>query len=175
MSDKQAVLHSLRASFERWEELLSSLSAEQIAAPLLPDRWAIRDVIAHLWAWQQRSVARLAAGLHDREPVFPAWPAELDAEPSGQPHALNAWIYAAQRGRPWPEVHADWRAGFLRLLELGAALPAADLLDAARYPWLEGHTLAFILQASCEHHREHMEYLEPLLPQIRQYTAESAG
>jgi hypothetical protein len=169
MSDKHQILTTLRAEFTRWEDLLASLSEAQITAPLLPDNWSIKDVIAHLRAWQQRSVARMEAALLNQEPQFPTWPAQFDPEEEGQPHGLNAWLYATYRDQPWSSVHRDWREGFLRFLELGEAIPEKDLLDAGRYPWLEGYPLAFILQASCEHHQEHEDYLEPLLARIRQY------
>ena len=166
MNDKQQILTTLREEFNRWEALLAGLSEEQITAPQLASNLSIKDVIAHLRAWQQRSVARMEAALHNREPEFPKWPAGLDPESEGQPDQLNAWIYETYREQPWSSVHRDWRAGFLRLLELGEAIPEKDLLDAGRYPWLEGHPLSFILLASYEHH--HVDHLEPLLAWIRQ-------
>ncbi len=176
MNDKQHILTTLRAEFNRWEQLLASLSEEQITAPQLPADWSIKDVIAHLRAWQQRSIARLEAALLNREPEFPKWPAELDPEAEGQPHQLNAWIYETYRDQPWSSVHRDWREGFLRFLELGEAIAEKDLLDAGRYPWMEGQPLAFILQASYEHHQEHEEYLEPVLARLRQHgNMQSAG
>ena len=63
MNDKQRVLTMLREEFKSWEQLLASLSEEQITAPQLPANWSIKDVIAHLRAWQQRSIARLEAAL----------------------------------------------------------------------------------------------------------------
>ena len=167
MSEKQHILAALREEFDRWEELLASLSEAQITSPQFPANWSIKDVIAHLRAWQQRSIARLEAALHNREPEFPAWPAEFDPEAEGQPHDLNAWLYATYRDQPWPSVRQAWREGFLRFLELGAAISEQDLLDAGKYAWMEGHPLALILKASCEHHQEHEDYLAPLLAQLR--------
>jgi hypothetical protein len=169
MNDKQHILTTLREEFNRWEELLASLSEEQITARQLPDNWSIKDVIAHLRAWQQRSIARLEAALLNRAPEFPTWPAEFDPEAEDQPHDLNAWLYATYRDQPWSSVHRDWRAGFLRFLELGAAIPEKDLLDTGRYPWMEGQPLALSLQGSYEHHHEHEDYLEPLLARLRQH------
>lgn len=159
MNDKQGILIALREEFDRWEALLSSLSEEQITAPQLADNWSIKDVIAHLRAWQQRSIARLEAALHNRAPEYPAWPAQFDPEAEDQPHELNAWLYAAYRDQPWSSVHADWREGFLHFLELAEAIPEKDLLGEGRYTWLEGYALFAVLQGSYEHHREHAEYL----------------
>jgi len=167
MNDKQQFLTTLRQEFNRWEELLASMSEEQIAAPHLPSNLSIKDVIAHLRAWQQRSIARLEAALLNREPEFPGWPAGLDPESEDNLDHINAWIYETYREQPWPSVHQDWRAGFLRFLELGEAIPEKDLLDAGRYPWMEGQPLSLILSSSYEHHHE--EHLEPLLAWLRQH------
>lgn len=165
-ADKQGILIALREEFNRWEALLAGLSEEQITAPQLPDNWSIQHVIAHLRAWQQRSVARLDAALLNRAPEYPEWPAQFDPEAEGQPHDLNAWLHAQQRDQPWPSMYRDWREGFLRLLELGEAIPEKDLLDTGRYPWLEGYALIAVLQGSYEHHHEHAEYLEPVVARM---------
>ncbi len=174
MNDKQHILRTLREEFNRWEALLASLSEEQITAPQLPANWSIKDVIAHLRAWQQRSIARLEAALLNRAPEYATWPAQFDPEAEGQPHQLNAWLYETYRDQPWSSVHGNWRAGFLRFLELGAAIPEKDLLDAGRYPWMEGQPLAFTLQASYAHHQEHAEYLEPVLARLRRSPGDSS-
>jgi hypothetical protein len=166
MNDKQQILAMLREEFNRWEALLSSLSEEQIIAPQLPADWSIKDVIAHLRAWQQRSIARFEAALLNREPQYPTWPAQFDPEAEGQPHDLNAWLYARDRDQPWSSVHRDWSEGFQRFLELGQAIPEKDLLEAGRYSWLEGYALFAVLQGSYEHHREHAESLEPVIARL---------
>jgi hypothetical protein len=175
MNDKQAILNGLREEFNRWEALLASLSEEQITAPQLPDNWSIKDVIAHLRAWQQRSIARLEAALLGRAPEYPAWPAQFDPE-AEDVLDLNAWLYATYRDQPWSNVQRDWSEGFRRFLELGEAIPEKDLLEAGRYTWLEGYALFAVLQGSYEHHREHAEYLEPVIARLRQQAnMKSAG
>src|ERR1043165_9879550 len=73
MNMKEHVLAALRDEFDNWEKLCSGLREEQITAPRFDLDWSIKDVIAHLWAWQQISIARMEAGLHNREPQFPKW------------------------------------------------------------------------------------------------------
>ena len=92
--------------------------------------------------------------------------ADLEAE--GEPHDLNAWLYAQTRDTPWPSVFQDWRAGFLRLLELGESIPEQDLLEAGKYSWLEGYALIDVLEGTYEHHHEHAEHLQPVLARMRQ-------
>ena len=157
MNMKEHILAALREQFNRWEELLMSLSGEQITAPRFDDNWSIQDVIAHLWAWQQISIARMEAAGRNQEPEFPRWLAELDEDWEENASQTNAWIYETYHQKPWPEVYQNWREGFLQFLELGEPIAEKELLDGDRYPWLKGYPLAFILVASHDHHQEHLE------------------
>jgi hypothetical protein len=159
MNMKEHVLAALREQLNRWEELLAGLSGEQIAAPQFDYNWSIKDLIAHLWVWQQISVARMEAAVLNREPELPAWVTELHGDWEENADQTNAWIYETYHKKPWSEVCQDWREGFLRFLELGEPVSERDLLDGDRYPWLKGYSLAFVLVASYDHHEEHLERL----------------
>jgi hypothetical protein len=159
MNMKDHILMALREQFNSWEDLLASMSDEQITARRLASNWAVKDVMAHLMAWQQRSIARFDAARLNREPEFPRWLAGSDPEAEDNTEQINAWIYNTYRDQSWSEVHQNWRDGFLRFLELGEGISERDLLDSGRYPWLDGHPLAWILLASYDHHQEHLEKL----------------
>jgi hypothetical protein len=59
MNMKDHILTALSEQLNRWEGLLDRLSDEKINTPLAPSNWSTKDVISHLRAWQQRSIARL--------------------------------------------------------------------------------------------------------------------
>ncbi len=119
MSAKAEILTRLKEDFDLWEELLANLSEAQITAPPPAPGASIQDVIAHLRGWQRRSIARLEAAQLNRDPEFPRLPSELTAELEENVDRMNAWFYETSRAQPWSSVHRDWRAGFLRFLELG--------------------------------------------------------
>jgi hypothetical protein len=160
MNDKTQMMALLKEEFHNWEALLTNLDEAQIIAPQVPDKQSIKDVMAHLMTWQQLSIARLEAALYDREPILPDWPEDLDPEPDGQPHEMNAWIYETHREQPWSIVYRAWHNGFLRFLELGEAIPETDLVAIGKYPWLEDYPLMAVLLGSYEHH--HKDHFEPL-------------
>jgi hypothetical protein len=139
--------------------LLSGLGEDQITDRQLPGGWSIKDVTAHLMFWQRRSIARMEAGLENREPKFPDWPENLDPNEEESVDAINAWIYNTQRERSWESVYRDWHAGFLHFIALGETIPEADLLEVGKYPWLKDYPLAIILVSSREHHEEHRHHL----------------
>lgn len=159
MNMKDHILAALREEFNNWEELLASMSDEQITAPHFDYEWSIKDVIAHLWAWQQISIARMEGGLQDREPEFPQWIMNLGKDWEENADRVNALTFETNHEKPWSEVYQNWKNGFLRFLELGNEISERNLLDGDRYSWLKGYSLAFILVASYDHHQEHLEKL----------------
>ena len=163
MSMQNHILAAMRELFEQWDNQLSTLSEAQITAPLEPSDWSIQDVTAHLMVWLQRSIARSEAARLGLEPDYPDWPVEQDPDAEGGAEPVNAWIYATYHNRPWDEVHPAWRTGFLRLLESAGQISERDLLDGDRYAWLEGWSLAQVLIASYDHHREHLDAVQTWL------------
>lgn len=159
MNMKTHILAALEEQLNRWEYMLAGLDAEQIIVPRFDDDWSIKDVVAHLWAWQQISIARMEAAALDREPHFPAWVADLPQDWEENAGQTNAWIYEIYHKKPWAEIYHNWREGFLHLLQSAEPISEKDLLDGNRYPWLSGHPLALVLIASYDHHQEHLEKL----------------
>lgn len=159
MNMKDHILAALREQFNSWEELLASLSEEQLTAPRFDLDWSIKDVIAHLWVWQQISIARMEAAAQNREPDFPKWITEIGEDWEENADRVNALTFETHHEKPWSDVYQNWRDGFLRFLKSGEPISEKDLLDGSRYPWLKGYSLAFILVASYDHHQEHFEKL----------------
>jgi hypothetical protein len=157
---KEALVTALKEVFNQWEETLASLSEAQIIAPDLPQSWSIQDVIAHLWAWQQISIARTQAVQRQHDPEFPEWPIEINPESEGNVDIVNAWVYENNHTQPWSKVHEKWRNGFLRLIEVAEAVPEEEIFRRGKYPWLGDFDLAAVFQGSYEHHHEHLEELQ---------------
>ena len=154
MTMKAHILAAMEEQIGRWQELLAGLSEEQIHTPLEPSHWTLKDVMIHLWAWQQRTIARMEAARAGREPEFPQWNPEADPE-AEEVDDTNTWIYETYRSQPWPAVHQQWETGYRQLLELSEGVSEKDLLDGGRYPWMEGYSLADVLLGTFTgwHHR----------------------
>ena len=159
MNMKEHILAALREQFESWEQLLASLREGEITAPHFDLDWSIKDVVAHLWAWQQISIARMEAGVLDQEPSYPGWIVSIGEDWEENANQVNDSTFENNHEKSWQEIHENWRNGFLRFLALGNQISERDLLDGDRYPWLKGYSLAFILVASYDHHQEHLQKL----------------
>ncbi len=164
MRDKAQLIKMLREVFNSWEELLAAMSQEQITAPQSSSEMSVKDVLIHLWAWQQCSVARMEAALNGGEPDYAIWCAADIEDAAGAPDSeegvdlAKPIIYNTYRDKPWPRVYAGWRAQFLHFLELSEKVPEEDMLEPERYgTWMEGYALSATLSGSYEHHAEHLE------------------
>jgi hypothetical protein len=160
MTVKAEWISSLEEEYRLWQDLLSGFSEEQLAARRLPASLSIKDVVAHLWAWQQFSIARLEAALHGREPHYAGWPEGFQPDAEDALEDINARIHAANRDRSWQDVYRDWHAGFQRFIDLAQAVPEDDLTAEGKYPWIRGLPLYLVLEGSYRHHLE--EHRQPL-------------
>lgn len=163
MNMKEHILAAMREQFELWDELLSSLSEREVTAQRFDLDWSIKDVVAHLWAWQQISIARMEGGVLDREPEYPGWIVDSMEDWEEDADRVNALTFEKYYEKSWSEIYANWRNEFLRFLALGNDVSQRDLLDGDKYQWLKGYSLASILIASYDHHQEHLEKLRDSL------------
>ena len=161
MNDKKQVLSALEDEINRWEELFCRLSDRQIEVSQLPFTYSVKDVVAHLMAWQQVSNARMEAAQTNTEPGYPDWLEGQDPEAEENIDEYNARIYEKYKDHPWSQVHKKWREGFIRLIELGTKIPENDLTNTKLFPWLKGNALIAVLRGTLGHHHE--DHLEPLL------------
>ena len=159
MNMQSHILSALREQFEVWEALLTGMSEARAHTPMPKSEWRPKDVVAHLYAWQQRSAARLQAALDGGEPRLPQWLPGVKPDTEGVTNRINAWIYENYRDMPWAELHEKWRAQYQHLLELGAQFSEPALLDSSRYAWLDGYSPADVLLGTYDHHQEHCETL----------------
>ena len=167
MGEKERVLTLLRQESERWEEMLASLGEARCTSLQLPNGWTVKDLMAHLMAWQQVTNARLEAAVHGGEPSLPGWLDGSDPESESEIDTFNARIFEMYRDEPWARVHALWRAGFARVLRLAEEVPEDVMLDSQRFAWLKGYPLLAVLEGTYgHHHRDHYPVLAARVEQI---------
>ena len=165
MSNKQELIADLKTVYDDWERLLGAAADKQLVTRRVTSEWTLKDLVAHLMAWQQLSIARMQAAMAGRDPELPAWLGGADPFYANENvDVFNAKIYAIHQARPWPEVHRDWQEGFAHLLKLAETIPDEALFDDNRYTWLRGGALSGVLEGTCEHHREHLDAALRALP-----------
>ena len=154
--DKQRFLETLRSERQRWEAEWSGVSEERLCQPGAAGEWSVKDIIAHVTAYERGLVEWLEAAAKGRSLVFSV----LD---HSDVDYRNAVIYAENRGRSLKDVMLDSERVFQQLLELVEALPEEVLLDAEHSEWFvkpRWHTSRplwkCVADDSYEHYKQHL-------------------
>ncbi|MCW5879762.1 MAG: ClbS/DfsB family four-helix bundle protein, partial [Anaerolineae bacterium] len=101
---KATLLEKLSIERSRLEDLLSQLTPTAMEQPGVDHEWSVKDILAHLAAWDCRGMDWIATAVGGERPAIPeAGKTWDDAD------ALNAATYLANRDRPLDEVLADFQ------------------------------------------------------------------
>jgi len=130
-TSKAQLLSDLNDQQSQWEALLVEIGEDHMTQPDVAGGWSIKDIVAHLTSWRQRSVARFRAAQRHESAPTPAWPPQLQTDDE-----INAWIYDANRERPLAEVLQESRTVYQQLVDALNAFPEEELQDPKRFDWL---------------------------------------
>ncbi len=157
MSMKSHILAAVREGFLEWDSFLTSMDEQQLIARSAPDAWSIKDDLAHIIAWMQRSNAYLTAAVEGSEPDLPVWIPGLIIDSAEKLDKVNDWIYAHFADWRWSDVYENWRAAYDQMMVSAEAIPEIAFIDGNRYPWSDGFSIAARLVSTYEHHKEHFD------------------
>ena len=147
--NKDALLDHIHAGRSRWESALAQLTPEQMTAPALFDGWSVKDVVAHIGAWERTAAAVFASLLSGQAPDFEIDEIALDA--------FNARFFAEHHDQSLDEVLAGEQAAYQSFLSLVEGASEADLFDSNRFAWMQGAPFAEWVGANTfEHYDEHL-------------------
>jgi uncharacterized protein (TIGR03083 family) len=149
--NRDELLKSLAASRAELDAALAGLAEAQMTEPGVMGDWTLKDVLAHLTAWEVELVTVLGKLARGQTPK-PA--GQTDAETD----ALNAKWYRDYKNRPLDRVLADYHAVRPQTIRQVERLTVSDL--TAPRKWLKGGTLHdMILSETIEHDAEHLPHI----------------
>jgi hypothetical protein len=152
---KALLLRNMREGRAELEAMLEGLDAERLEWSSGPGQWSIKDLLAHISAWDRFAVAWLDADARGEVPGLPA--PKMTHE---QVDAFNAGVYLACRGHPLAEEKIEFRASYEALYARAAQAPETDLLEPGRYAWLGDWPLYRLFGAnSFYQYGEHLEQI----------------
>lgn len=127
---------------------IEGLPETDLHAPgVIAEGWLVKDLMAHIAAWEAECVTALAQSRQGRRPAI------LDIQDVDD---WNARRYAENKDRGYERIRADFDGARRQMIRQVENLAEADFSDPARFPWLGGRSLAdFIGEESFGHEREH--------------------
>ncbi|MEX2227037.1 MAG: ClbS/DfsB family four-helix bundle protein [Dehalococcoidia bacterium] len=153
--NKQELAEITRSSRGALEAELAQLSDEQMLTPGVVDDWSVKDVLAHISAWERMFIDWIDALMRGDKPDRPEFFTDEWTD------KVNARVYWAHRTDSLEVVLAEFHAMHEVMMEFIEGLSEEDLFDHARFPWANGREMAPWLRANAdEHYDEHREQLE---------------
>lgn len=144
---KQQLIDSAQNEYAALMKVVDALSEDEMCAPGAMGEWSAKDVLAHLYEWQQMFKRWYEAGLAGERPAVPAEGFKWSQIP-----ALNDKIYQQYREMPLAQVRAKFLQSHARTLALVESLPEEMLFAPGLYPWMSQNTLASYLNANLASH-----------------------
>lgn len=138
------------------EELLQSfagLSDEQVLQPGVAGEWSVRDVLAHVAAWDRAVIEQFQAMLKgERHPM-------LDMDDDGV-EQFNAEHYAADKDKSFDEVVTELNASREALVELLREIDNMQMFAPAPGDEHADMSIAALVNVQINHDQEHTEMIE---------------
>src|SRR5260370_1537289 len=133
--DKASTLGEVGSKYGALEEILAPLDEAQMTTPGVIGDWSIKDILAHITAWQHRLLTWLYAARHNEEPTISGPDSEEEMD------RLNEQFYKENKSRPLADVLGDFRSSYLQIVEAAHPISVVELIDPFRFTWLDGESL----------------------------------
>lgn len=156
---RQEVLDLIQQQRQALESLVQTLSEEQMVRKQLDNNRSVKDILAHIAAWERRMMQWIDESYRGEVPQRPA-PGMLWDNLDG----LNEQIYLQNKDRPLAEVMAEFDSSYRQALKAVVCMTEPDLFDGARFSWRNGDPMWNMVAANTwDHYREHREEIEKWL------------
>jgi len=110
---KFELLDQILTERKRLEEVLTTLTPDQMLQPGACGEWTVKDVLAHISAWERRMIYWIGSHLHGETPDIP---------PPSDVERMNAETYTHVKDKPLAEVLEEFRQSYRDALALTESL-----------------------------------------------------
>jgi hypothetical protein len=147
--NKEDLLSQSQKEHDALEQFLSTLTVEQMTQPGIVGEWSPKDVLAHLYEWEQMVLGWLAASQRGETPHVPAEGYKWNQLP-----ALNEQIRQKHEGRTLDDVLAMYGDSYQEVTGTIAGISEEALFTPGLYPWMNKNTLAaYFTSCTSSHYR----------------------
>jgi hypothetical protein len=163
-NNKKQLLQRIQKTRAPLDALLLQMTEEQMLQPGVEGSSSVKDLLAHITAWEQYSIRRLQAASRDGI-------AEVYVVEQGEPDdtdAVNALIFARNTRLPLHQVLSDFQSSLHGVLQAVDALSEKDLFDPQGLAQVFGHPVERIIGSDTfYHYPEHIESIRMWLEKHR--------
>ena len=146
---KAQLLSDIKTTRQQLEKSLAILSTDEMLIGGVVGSWSVKDVLAHLAAWEGLFLGWYQAGLRNEIP---------EPSPVGMSHTamdeLNQQIFEAHQHDSLDKVQAEFQNSYRLMMQVIESIPEKDLFTHKRFAWTGRWTLAdYVAGNTCNHYR----------------------
>jgi len=147
-TSKLQLLKDIRTERRRLEKNLSVLTVEDMIRLGVTGTWSVKDILAHLVAWERLFLDWYNAGLRECSPaVTPVGMSQKAMD------TLNQQIYEANQWRSLNDIFAEFHSSYQQIVNVIETIPEGDMFVQGRFNWTGKLTLAdYIAGNTCNHY-----------------------
>lgn len=147
-TSKDQLLIDICSERRRLEKNLSALSVEALTQPGVTGSWSVKDILAHLVAWERLFLEWYQAGLQGCAPTIT--PVGMSKKAID---ALNQEVYEQNRARSLDEILTEFHTSYRQTLATIEGIPEEDMFLRDRFDWTGKYMLAdYIAGNTCNHY-----------------------
>jgi hypothetical protein len=151
---RKGIIRALREERRWFEGSVRRLSDEEIVRVSVQNTWTVKDIMAHITAWEVILLDWLDAAAAGNAPNIPRpgmWGLFIED--------FNARVYAANRDRSLAAIRLDFADVYARLMDRLNALPD-NSHDPAYAMWLDGTAPWQLLLTFATHYHDHRQPID---------------
>jgi hypothetical protein len=158
-SVRAELLAELDREWAKIERTCYNLNEDQMVASGVQGEWSVKDILAHISAWEKLLLDRLGYVLSGQKPHYPVMTSWDEV------HRFNAQVYAENKDRPLTSVIIEFRSLFQGVVTVIEALEDDQLGQPYTYDFPDDRItlLQFIRANTIDHYREHCVTISTLL------------
>ncbi|MCU0480889.1 MAG: ClbS/DfsB family four-helix bundle protein [Anaerolineae bacterium] len=147
-TSKTQLLDQSRQNFDLLQTEIAKITPENRVISGIVGEWSVKDVLGHLYEWQQMVLRWYQAGKRGETPKTPHanynW---------GEIPALNQHIYEMYRDIPLDEIQQKFNDSHEETMKLIEGMTDEELFTPKVYAWTKTTTLgSYWTSATCSHY-----------------------
>jgi hypothetical protein len=145
--NKANLLERIQLEHAKFDALLAQLDEIQMTQPGVVGNWSVKDILAHITAWERCMLHWLGE----------TWQGLIPHPPTSQ-HNLQRWnlaFYQENQPRPLAEVLAEFHQSYQQVLKSIVDTPEEELFKEIHGAWPEGPVWQAVADNTWGHYKEH--------------------
>lgn len=147
-TSKTQLLEQSRKNYDLLQAEIAKISPENRIISGIVGEWSVKDVLGHLYHWQQMVLSWYRAGKAGKTPKTPHenynW---------GEIPALNQYIYEMYQNIPLNELQNKFSASHQETMGVIEEMTDEELFTPKVYVWTKTTTLgSYLTSATCSHY-----------------------